>query len=161
MRSLGGEGARPQVPPLGLLSEPTSSRQRCEHMFVASQSSPYSRLRRALDHANLTEALAAAGDLPHVGLEEALELLLLLCDRAPEKYERAALRWQGRFCRETADVTLVEGQAILALLAMLPIRREQAAHALSDVLYRRGLERACEALNSWATVDARHHPLEA
>jgi hypothetical protein len=119
-------------------------------MFVDSESSPYARLRHALDRANLTQALAVAGDMPHLGLVEALELLLLLCDRAPEKYERAALRWHGRFCRETAGVTLVEGQAILALLAMLPVRREQAAHALSDVLYRRGRERACEALNAWA-----------
>jgi hypothetical protein len=123
----------------------------CEHLFVTSQGSTYGRFRRALDRGNLTEALSAAGQLPHVGLSEAFELVLLLCDRAPEKYERAALRWHSRFCRETADITLSEGQAILALLAMLPVRRAQAAHALSDVLYRRGFERACEALNSWAS----------
>jgi hypothetical protein len=43
------------------------------------------------------------------------------------------------------------GQAILALLAMLPTRRARAGHALSDLLYRRGFERACEALNAWAS----------
>jgi hypothetical protein len=120
-------------------------------VFVTSQGSPYTRLRRALDHGNVTEAMAAAADLPHLGLTEALELLLLLCDRAPEKYERAALRWHARFCRETADLSLAEGQAILALLAMLPTHRSRAGHALSDVLYRRGFERACEALNAWAS----------
>jgi hypothetical protein len=123
-------------------------------VFVTAQASPYTRLRRALDHANLTEALSAAADLPHVGLAEALELVLLVCDRAPDKYGRAALRWHGRYCREAGEVSLENGQAILALLALLPTRRERAAHALSDVLYRRGLERACEALNSWASRTA-------
>jgi hypothetical protein len=117
---------------------------------VTSQGGPYVRLRRALDHGNLTEALSAASELPHVGLVDALELCLLLCDRAPEKYEKAALRWHGRFCREVSDVTLEEAQAILATLALLPTVRERGAHALSDLLYRRGFERAGEALNAWA-----------
>jgi hypothetical protein len=122
----------------------------CEHAFVTSQGSPYTRLRRALDHGNVTEALSAASELEHVGLVEALELCLLLCDRAPEKYGRAALRWHGRYCREVGDVTLEEAQAVLATLALLPKVRGRGASALSDLLYRRGLERAGEALNSWA-----------
>lgn len=123
----------------------------CEHSFVTSQGSPYGRLRRALDHGNITGALSAAGELQHVGLVEALELCLLVCDRAPEKYGRAALRWHGRFCREVQDVTLEEAQAVLATLALLPTVRARGASALSDLLYRRGLERAGEALNAWAT----------
>jgi hypothetical protein len=70
----------------------------------------------------MTEALAAASELPQVGLVEALELVLLLCDRAPARYERAALRWHGRYCREAPNVTLADGQAILALLVVLPVR---------------------------------------
>lgn len=50
---------------------------------MTAQGSPYTRLRRALDHGNLTEALSAASELERVGLVEALELCLLLCDRAP------------------------------------------------------------------------------
>jgi hypothetical protein len=123
----------------------------CEHAFVTAQGSPYTRLRRALDHANVTEALSAAGELQHVGLVEALELCLLVCDQAPEKYGRAALRWHGRYCREVRDVTLEEAQAVLATLALLPTIRERGASALSDLLYRRGLERAGETLNAWAT----------
>ncbi|HYY75185.1 MAG TPA: hypothetical protein VE644_02570 [Gaiellaceae bacterium] len=38
---------------------------------------------------------------------------------------------------------------MLALFAVLPSRREQAAHALADLIYRRGLERAGEALMRW------------
>ena len=83
--------------------------------------------------------------------------MLLVCDRAPEKYGRAALRWHGRYWREARDVTLEDGLAILGRSSLLPTRREQAAHALSDLIYRRGLERACEALNSWASGGARTH----
>jgi hypothetical protein len=54
------------------------------------------RFRRALDRENVTEALSAASELPHVGLTEALELCLLLRDEAPERYPKAALRWHGR-----------------------------------------------------------------
>lgn len=38
-----------------------------------------------------------------------------------------------------------------ATLALLPTVREQGGSALSDLLYRRGLERAGEALNAWAS----------
>jgi hypothetical protein len=53
------------------------------------------RLRRALDHGNVTDALSAASELQHVSLAEALELCLVLRDKAPERYPRAALRWHG------------------------------------------------------------------
>ena len=52
-----------------------------------------------------------------------------------------ALRWHGRYCREIPDVSLEEAQAVLATLALLPTVRERGASALSDLLYRRGLER--------------------
>jgi hypothetical protein len=53
------------------------------------------RFRRPPDRGNVTEALSAAAELEHVGLAEALELRLLLGDKAPERYPRAALRWHG------------------------------------------------------------------
>jgi hypothetical protein len=102
-------------------------------------------------HGNLTEALSAAGELPHVGLAEALELVLLLCDRDPEKFSRAAVRWHGRYCREV-DASLEEAQAVLAALgALRSRRREQSAHALADLIYRRGLERGCEGVMRWTS----------
>jgi hypothetical protein len=55
------------------------------------------RFRRALDRGNVTEALSAASELQFVGLAEALELTLLLADKEPEKYNRAAVRWHVRF----------------------------------------------------------------
>jgi hypothetical protein len=120
-----------------------------EHAFVTSQGSPYMRFRRALDSRNVTDALSAASALEHVGLAEALELTLLLAKGTPEKYERAALRWHTRFVRETR-ASLVEAQAVLALLAVIPTN-PLAAPALADLLSgRRGLERAAEALVGWS-----------
>ena len=122
----------------------------CEHLFVTSRGYDFGRFRRALDSGNVTEALSAASALPNVGLVEALELCLLLCDREPEKFSRAAVRWHGRYCRET-KAGLDEAQAVLAALgALRGPRREAAAAALSDLIYRRGLERASEAVNRWA-----------
>lgn len=78
-------------------------------------------------------------ELEHVGLVEALELSLLLLERHPEKYERAALRWHGRYCREVPGVTLTEAQTILAALGLLNgERRKAAAGALAGLLDRRG-----------------------
>jgi hypothetical protein len=123
---------------------------------VTSHGSAYARFRRALDRQNVTEALSAATELEHVGLVEALELCLLLLDRAPEKFARAALRWHGRYCREVSDVGLEDAQVVLAALAALPSQRGKvAARALAELLDRRGFERGSEALMRWASGEAR------
>jgi hypothetical protein len=117
---------------------------------VTAQGSSYTRLRRALDHRNVVEALSAASELQFVGLTEALELTLLLADEDPAKYERAALRWHIRLMQDFPAVELRESQAILALLAAVPTK-PVAAVALADLLSRRrGLEQACEVLVAWA-----------
>jgi hypothetical protein len=75
----------------------------------------------------------------------------LLCEREPRRYERAALRWHGRYCREFKDARLEEGQAVLATLAAIAGERGySAARALAGLLDRRGLERAAEVLVRWA-----------
>jgi hypothetical protein len=108
------------------------------------------RFRRALDRRNVTEALSAASELQFVGLAEALELTLLLADKEPEKYDRAAARWHLRFLEEVPNVEMRESQAVLALLAAVPSNR-LAATALAELLSRRrSCERACEALVRWA-----------
>jgi hypothetical protein len=119
-------------------------------VFVTSEGSAYGRLRRALDTGNARIALAAAADLGHVGLADALELVLLLLDSEPSRFERAALRWHGRYCREVMDVDFAEAQAVLACLAGLKgARPAAAAHALADLVYRRDLAQASDALNRW------------
>jgi hypothetical protein len=113
---------------------------------VTSQGSPFMRFRRALDRGNVTEALSAGSELDHIGLTEAVELCLLLRDKAPEKFPYAALRWHARLCRE-AEISLEEAQAVLAALVLLAgERKRNAAFALAELLSRRGLERPCQTL---------------
>jgi hypothetical protein len=128
---------------------------------VTSQASSYARFRRALDSGNATVALATATELDFVSLPEALELLLLLLESEPSRFERAALRWHGRYCRELTDVDLAEAQAVLACLAGLRGGRpEPAAHALAGLVHRRDLARASEVLNRWgATRASRSGPI--
>jgi hypothetical protein len=122
---------------------------------VASQGSPYSRFRRALDTGNATVALAAAAELRSVSLTDALELCLLTCEREPRRYERAALRWHGRYCKEVEGVSLDEGQAVLALLAALRgSRRPAVAVSLAELFDRRQLHQASEVLIRWARGEA-------
>jgi flavin reductase (DIM6/NTAB) family NADH-FMN oxidoreductase RutF len=76
-----------------------------------------------------------------------LELTLLLADREPEKYERAAARWHLRFAQEVPHVGLRESLAVLALVATIPANRLAAA-ALAELLSRRrSCERIAEALD--------------
>jgi hypothetical protein len=118
---------------------------------VTAQGSAWPRLRRALDHSNLVEALSAASELEHVGLAEALELLLLIRDQEAAKFERAALRWHARYCHEVRVLDGNEALAVLALLGMLAGKRAKAAaRALAELLYRRGTKRTCEVLMRWA-----------
>ena len=74
----------------------------------------------------------------------------MLVEKEPERFQRASLRWHGRYCREYRDVDLDEGQAVLASGALAGQRRCKAALALAELLSRRGLERACEVLVGWA-----------
>jgi hypothetical protein len=108
---------------------------------VTAEGSPYGRFRRALDRRNVTEALSAATEIQVIGLVEALELTLLLADRDPAKYERAALRWHARFMREVPKVEMRESQAILSLLALVPVSR-LAAVALAELVSQRQGPRA-------------------
>jgi hypothetical protein len=100
-----------------------------------------------LDRGNVTEALSSASELEHVGLAEALELCLLLRDKVPERYPRAALCWHGRLCREV-DGSLEEAQAILAALVVIAGERKECGLRFADLLRRRGLERPCETKGS-------------
>jgi hypothetical protein len=73
---------------------------------VSNAGSPYSRFQRALSTGNLTIIRGAAAELPAIRLDDALQVCVLLRDREPGSYERAAVRWIGRFCVERRDVTL-------------------------------------------------------
>ena len=117
---------------------------------MTAQGSPYARLRRALDRGNPTAALSTAAELPHVPLAEALEICLLLRDVEPARYERAAVRWHARFCRELPGVAIAEAELLLASLQALAGRNAEAgANALAVICANRGLGAAAEALERW------------
>jgi hypothetical protein len=79
-----------------------------------------------------------------------LELTLLLADKEPDKYERAASRWHTRFVQEVPNVDLRENQAVLALRAAIPANRLAAAALAELFSRRRSCESACKALVRWS-----------
>jgi hypothetical protein len=79
-----------------------------------------------LDNGNLLGATAAATELSHVGLAEALELTLLILAKEPTKFRAAVLRWHARYCGDNR-VLIEEATAVLGLLAMLDGRRAKPA----------------------------------
>ena len=87
--------------------------------------SPYARFRRALDTGDVTIVRAAALELPRVGLADALRVCYLM-RHDPDLYERAVVRWVGRFCLEgRADLDAVR-EAIEALGALPHFPRQSA-----------------------------------
>ena len=63
-------------------------------------------MRRAIRLGSVEVALLAAGELNHVGLDDALGLCLLL--RGDPRYEPAARRWLVRLLTEHRDVPLAD-----------------------------------------------------
>jgi hypothetical protein len=60
---------------------------------------------------------------------------LLADDDNPRRFERAAVRWASRYCRELPDVEPAEAQAVVGLALMLGRSRwVQASHALALLL---------------------------
>jgi hypothetical protein len=125
--------------------------------MAATSGGSYSRFRRSLDSGNLIAARAAAIELKHVGLAEALELTLLILAKEPTRFRAAALRWHARYCGDN-KVSTEEATAVLGLLAMLEGRRAKpAAQALAGLLNSRTLLPAAEVLIRWANGAAASH----
>ena len=115
-------------------------------MFVTAQGSAYARLRRAIERRNALVAWATAAELPNVELGDALALVLLSLDADSPRFEKAAVRWHSRLCRE-APLTLDEAQlALSALRALAGPSREGATNALLGIAERHGLESVVTAL---------------
>ena len=119
-------------------------------MFVTSQGGPLARFQRALASRNATLAWAAASELRHIELADALTLCLLVAND-PARYAKAAARWHARFVAEARGVTLAEAQLVLGALEALrdPAAATSAAEALAHVCERRGLTDVAEVLDGW------------
>jgi hypothetical protein len=106
---------------------------------MTSDGSPYTRFQRAIATGNLHLVIAAAAELPRVGLRDALQVCLLLRDGDEERYERAAVRWTGRFALEAQTVSLAAIRAAVAALDLLPHRPEEAMETLAQLCAEHGL----------------------
>jgi hypothetical protein len=99
-------------------------------MFVTSDGSPYACFRRALETGNELLVLGAARELPQVALDDALRICLVLRDGDRRRYDRAAVRWLGRFALEARAVTIRDIRTAAAALDALPTRTAEAMEQL-------------------------------
>lgn len=86
---------------------------------MPSQGTPSGRFQRAIANGNLWAAEAAARELGRLPLGGALALTALIADVAPQRFERAAVRWHGRFVLEVPGLSLAESQLALGAVASL------------------------------------------
>jgi hypothetical protein len=106
---------------------------------VTSDGSPYARFRRALETGNEMLVLGAARELPQIALDDALRICLVLRDGDPHRYERAAVRWLGRFALEARAATIPDLRAAAAALEALPTRTAEAMEQLQRLCVARGI----------------------
>ncbi len=108
-------------------------------MFVTSDGNPYARFRRALETGNEALVTAAALELPWIALDDALRICLVLRGSDPGRYERAAVRWLGRFALEARNVTIDDLRQAANALDALPDRAVDAMERLQRLCLARGV----------------------
>ena len=108
-------------------------------MFVTSDPSPYSRFRRALATGNETLVIAAARELPRISLDDALRVCLVLRGGDPERFERAAVRWLGRFALEAKGASIDDLRIAADALDALPDQPVGAMEQLQGLCLARGI----------------------
>jgi hypothetical protein len=104
---------------------------------LTAQGSPRARFKRAIEGGWVFHAEIAAREAGNLTLTEALQLVCLYAEADPTKYERAALRWLGRYVTEGKAVSLLKAQLALAALAELRAGEREAAAKLLTELARR------------------------
>jgi hypothetical protein len=82
---------------------------------MTSQGTAHGRFSRAMEKRNLRAAEDAARELGRLSLEDALGLCLLYRQCAPDRYERAAVRWLERYVAERRPSLEDVGLAVGAL----------------------------------------------
>jgi len=112
---------------------------------MTSDGSPYQRFRRAIATGNLNIIRACAAELPRIGVAEAASILLVIAEREPDRYQRAAVRWLGKLCLERSDARLADLGALAAALAALPADPAAARAALVTACEDAGLREAAVA----------------
>ena len=108
---------------------------------MTSDGSAYTRFKRALATGNLNLIRAAAAELPRVGLSDALEVCLLMRDQDGRRFERAAVRWLGRFALEARNVTIEAVERAAMALGTMPQSPDLAMETLSRLCIEHGVDR--------------------
>src|SRR5436305_15076445 len=106
---------------------------------MTSDGSAYVRFKRALEIGNELLMFAATRELPRVALDDALRICLLLRDGDPDRYERAAVRWLGRFALEARGVTIAALRTAAEALDELPETTSEAMERLQRLCVAHGL----------------------
>jgi hypothetical protein len=99
---------------------------------LTSGGSPYTRFQRALATEDIALVRAAAAELPHVGLGDALKIVWLYRED-DQLYERAAVRWIGRFALEAPAATLEDVQTALSAFGAVAIGFPDALTELANL----------------------------
>lgn len=109
------------------------------YVRVTSDGNPYARFRRALDTGNEALVVAAALELPRVALDDALRICLVLRGGDRRRYERAAVRWLGRFALEGREVRIEDLRLAADALDALPERAGEAMERLQQLCVAHGV----------------------
>ena len=86
----------------------------------------YPAFRSALDAGDLERVLMLARAMPSVPLRDALRMVLLMRTGDESRYDRACVRWLGRFALEVRDVSLEELRDAADALDQMPDRPDEA-----------------------------------
>jgi hypothetical protein len=106
---------------------------------MTSDGTPYVRFRRALETGNEALVTAAALELPRIALDDALRICLVLRGGDAARYQRAAVRWLGRFALEGRNVTIADLRHAADALDALPARPMDAMERLQRLCVARGV----------------------
>jgi hypothetical protein len=93
---------------------------------MTAQGQPRSRFRRAIERKNFLGAMTSAQDMGVVSLAEALDLVCLAAEVAPDRFDGFARRWLVRLADEK-PLRLPELDLAVTALRALPSQRALAA----------------------------------
>lgn len=86
---------------------------------TSSSGSPVTIFRKALIHGNVALAIDTAREMPHVPLEDALRLVVLMATKRDRLYDGTAARFAQRLIAERR-LGLDDARRVLALVEVLP-----------------------------------------
>jgi hypothetical protein len=99
----------------------------------------YPTFRAALDSGDLARVIQLAKSMPSVSLRDALEMVLLMRTGDETRYDKACVRWLGRFALEIRDVSLEDLKEAASALDTLPDQPEAAMGQLQKLCLERGV----------------------